>query len=185
MSRTHDELCKMLPHVFYVFQQASSFAAWHSMELTRPGVVQMIHDHLIIRNATLESTLVSLRTLNEFFKPMDPKKKGKGAWDDCRAEDFPGYTRLGPFLDDALEKELHKRLAHLSWKRLEPHPGWQAGRLIHLGIDRVVDFLLYLKGTFLPWDHRLMPTVNGLLAEFEMFTPQGRLFQAMEDCGKK
>ena len=64
-----------------------------------------------VANASIESHLLFLRKLNEYFTPLC---KGRVWEDDLRAEHYKGFKSPGPFLSDPDEKELHKRVGHIS-----------------------------------------------------------------------
>jgi hypothetical protein len=63
----------------------------------------------IVNNASLESQLLFLRKLNEFFEPLPAKKE-----DDLRAEHYFGFKSPGRFLSDQDVTELHKRVGHIT-----------------------------------------------------------------------
>lgn len=60
-----------------------------------------------MHNAALDSALVNLRSLNEFFKQ---KKLG----DDLRAPDFVAEIAILPFLTRDEEQSINKYLAHIT-----------------------------------------------------------------------
>src|SRR5437667_74226 len=65
----------------------------------------------ITHNAALDSTFLSLRCFNEFFKP-------NGRKDDIRAYHFPDLS-LKPFLSDDDVTSIDKYLAHVTTTRLD------------------------------------------------------------------
>jgi hypothetical protein len=66
----------------------------------------------IVNNASLEAQLLFLRKLNEFFKPLATGKELEE--DDVRAEHYAGFKSPGPFLSRPDEKEIHKRVGHIT-----------------------------------------------------------------------
>jgi hypothetical protein len=66
----------------------------------------------IVKNASFEAQLLFLRKLNEFFKPLATDKELEE--DDVRAEHYAGFKSPGPFLSRPDEKEIHKRVGHIT-----------------------------------------------------------------------
>ena len=64
------------------------------------------------KNASLESQLLFLRKLNEFFKPISiGKLKGKTI---SEPSTIRASNLLGTFLSDGDEDEIHKRVGHIT-----------------------------------------------------------------------
>ncbi len=91
-----------------------------------------------LRNATIESSLLSLRLINDFFAPG-------GFPTDIRAEDYVGYVSPGPFLDAGEARALNKHLAHLTTERAELFPQvWSIYDMIRRCCDAALTFLAFL-----------------------------------------
>jgi hypothetical protein len=91
-----------------------------------------------LRNATIESSLLSVRILNDFFAPRRYPT-------DIRASDYSGYSSPGKFLTDREAKDLNKYLAHLTTERAEFHPKpWPIYDLLRRALDAAVTFLRFL-----------------------------------------
>jgi hypothetical protein len=93
-----------------------------------------------LRNATIESSLISIRILNDFFRP-----RLHSFPTDIRAEDYQGYTSPEPFLSPTEARDLNKQLAHLTTERAENYPKkWAIYDLIRRTHDASITFLHFL-----------------------------------------
>jgi len=175
MSRTHDELTEMIPHILYVFTQSVACFVWRYDHggIATPWPPSNYKEEMAA-NACLESSLMSMRTLNEFFRDHSPKHKPRP--DDVRAFQYPGYVTLGSFLTKDDEDEIHKRLAHLSTRRLAATPGWQLKMLWDPSSERMIHFLEYLRRDFVPMMHPLFPRVVKLRESLREITPNAGIF---------
>lgn len=157
---TEVDLKAALTHIFYVFNQTAAHYSWRSLGMDRNfRQANPEYKLMIIQNAALESTLVSLRALNEFFTLG-------GRNDDIRAEQFPNYKAREPFLSKDDCSLIHKHLAHLSWQRVksESFQGWQPKRLMTEAILNMLHFLDYLEKEFLSFTDKEMEDVKKLKA---------------------
>ena len=68
-----------------------------------------------IKNSCVESVLLSVRDLDDFFRPRTDKDRDS----DLRASDFFGYQSPGPFLSDAERASINQWIAHLTY-----YPVW-------------------------------------------------------------
>ncbi len=109
---------------------------------THPQIIDDSPVFMMLQNAAIESSLVSLRALNEFFKP-------NGRQDDLRASQFPMYETQGAFLSTNDELEINKRLAHLTWHRESGHSGFAIKAHMMNAIERMLHFIEYLLNSFL------------------------------------
>jgi len=96
----------------------------------------------MMHNAVLDSALLNLRCLNEFFKP-------NGRQDDIRAYHFPGLS-MQPFLispDD--EQAIHKHLAHLTATRSNTTAKpWGLDQMTIFGLQHGIQFLSFIEDKF-------------------------------------
>ena len=110
---TPDELEQAFDDIGYVILQACVAHDLYHIEvvpvLREKGIAEDAIS--IVNNASLESRLLFLRKLNEFFERLPAKKE-----DDLRAEHYFGFQSPGPFLSDQDEAELHKRVGHITLK---------------------------------------------------------------------
>jgi hypothetical protein len=110
-------------------------------------------------NASLESQLLFLRKLNEFFMRLpgneqdEKKRKKRLKLDDLRAEHYRGFTSPGAFLSDTNEAELHKRVGHITLIEVR-HGKKDWGELISasmpVAIDRRLAFCHFLRDSYSP-----------------------------------
>jgi hypothetical protein len=92
----------------------------------------------VLRNATIGSSLLSLRLLNDFFLPRRYPN-------DIRAEDYVGYASPAQFLDTAEARSLNKHLAHLTTERADAYPtSWSIYDMIRRAHDAAVTFIRFL-----------------------------------------
>ena len=95
----------------------------------------------MIHNAALDSSLINLRSFNEFFR------RG-GRSDDVRSYHFPGVT-LQPFLAPADEEAINKYLAHITVTRFDNvTKPWLIDDMVILGLQHGVDFLTVIETGF-------------------------------------
>ena len=155
MNKSRSDLHDALVHVRYTIDQSISTLYWSVLESKLPlDPVQKA----IFGNACIESMLVSLRILNEFFKPEKTKER-------ITASHYPGYHTPGPFLSQPDLQRLNDHLAHLTWQRLtEAETQWQH-RLLLSALKPCRDFLQYLLKRFLsPDDPEYAPISQELYA---------------------
>lgn len=95
----------------------------------------------IIHNAALDSSLISLRCFNEFFRP-------DGKSDDVRSYHFPGVS-LQPFLAPTDETAIHKYLAHITVTRSDiVTKTWLIDAMVILGLQHGIAFLTLVESGF-------------------------------------
>jgi hypothetical protein len=90
----------------------------------------------VVTNATIESSLISIRTLDEFFA-------GGGRPNDIRAHHYQGYNSPGRFLKREEFDLIGRRIAHLTTERTEEGPdnAWRITELIGRAYERSAHFL--------------------------------------------
>ncbi|MBI5425736.1 MAG: hypothetical protein HZA32_16800 [Opitutae bacterium] len=107
----------------------------------------------LMSNASIETSLLSFRCLNEFFR----KRDGKHRADDVVAEDFYGFVSAGPFLSEEESRAVNKRVMHLTYHEIPLNQiGWQIADWTTRGIPRVVEFLEHLTRTLPATDAEAM-----------------------------
>jgi hypothetical protein len=147
-----------LAHVRYTIDQALAWMVWRlrNKEFTALPLDQK----QILENACIESGLISLRILNEFFK----KEKTKGL---IKASHYMGSKSPGAFLTTEEERRINDHLAHLTWERVsDPSPPWSE-ELTHRALQRCHIFLEYVLKHFLGASD---PEHTPCLQEFEAIT---------------
>ena len=116
----------------------------------------------IFANACIESTLVSLRILNEFFT----REKTK---DRITASHYPGYRTPGPFLSKPDLQRINDHLAHLTWQRLTKPAAQWPHRLFLSALIPCQHFLHYLLREFLSPADREHALISQELYAIEQF----------------
>lgn len=107
--------------------------------------------YVILNNAALHSSVLATRKLAEFFK-VRPKIEERD--DDLRAYDFPGFDDLGDIMLREDLTEIHKRVAHMTYREIEAGPAsYQLKIAVHeLLLPRCLSFLEYLERLFFAED---------------------------------
>jgi hypothetical protein len=106
-----------------------------------------------LNNASLQSQLLFLRKLNEFFKHL-PKKGDKPLKeDDLRAEHYSGFEKKnpGPFLSPSDEDELHKRVGHITLSEARHgEKDWTelVNRSLPIAVDTSLKFFCFLRDSY-------------------------------------
>lgn len=104
----------------------------------------------LIANATVQSTLLAVRDLDDFFSTND------GYSDDIRAAHY-GYMSPGQFLTSDERISINKKLIHLTFRavreRIQSPEGenprqWDAADLVERAMNRVFPFLDFLERDF-------------------------------------
>lgn len=151
-------LLAALPHVRYTIDQALAWMIWRLREKDFRSLP--VDQKLILQNACIESGLISLRILNEFFK----KEKTK---DLIKASHYMGDDTPGAFLTREEDQKINDHLAHLTWNRIsDPSPPWSE-ELTHRALQRCHTFLNHVLKDFLqPTDQERAPC----LQEFDAIT---------------
>lgn len=92
-----------------------------------------------VRNATIESSLVAIRAIDEFFSA----KAGRPT--DIRAMDYSGFSPPSRFLEKCEFDLIGRRIAHLTVDRTDNEP-WQLTTLIERTCQSSLPFLPSLGG---------------------------------------
>jgi hypothetical protein len=159
MIKSRGELHDALVHVRYTIDQSISTLYWSVLEPKLP-LDEM--QKAIFANACIESTLVSLRILNEFFA----REKTK---DRITASHYPGFQTPGPFLSKSDLQRINDHLAHLTWQRLtEPSTPW-SHQLLSSALVPCRQFLQYLLRDFLLGDDREHAPISQELYAIEQY----------------
>jgi hypothetical protein len=104
-----------------------------------PKDEELLRAYPAIDNATVESSLLSIRILDDFF---GNSKKNP---DDVTASDFDGFAASTGFLTKDQRKDINKSVAHLTMTRLDPTPTkYPYAALLKGAIPRCTDFLNFV-----------------------------------------
>lgn len=146
------DFCAVLDQVPSAFMWETYFAnAFAASSVPQDGMEAL-------RNATIESSLLSIRLLNDFFAPRRYDT-------DIRAGDFVGYSSPGQFLEADEARALNKYLAHLTTARAESFPkGWSIYDMIRRSHDAAITFIRFLSsaegGQYRPNDMDLQSRIQ-------------------------
>jgi hypothetical protein len=126
------DFCSVLDQVPAAFMWESYFVRRFAGSPVGPNALEAL------RNSTIESSLLSIRLLNDFFAPRRYPT-------DIRAEDYVGYTSPGQFLSSDEARALNKHLAHLTTERADAFPrGWSIYDMIRRCHDAAITFIRFL-----------------------------------------
>jgi hypothetical protein len=106
---------------------------------------------VLTEDATVESTLMSVRDLDSFFRLRRRQP------DDILADDYAGFQSPGAFLSQPEVASINKKLAHLTYvavrERRQMGVGhkprmWNSADLVTRAMDRMVPFMMFLASTY-------------------------------------
>jgi hypothetical protein len=99
------DLCnQILTHYFWITR----------IRLKCPQDEGLLRAYPTIDNATLESSLLSIRGLDDFFGNLGTRV------DDLNARDFSGFPASSSFLTKEHREDINKSIAHITTTRLDP-----------------------------------------------------------------
>jgi hypothetical protein len=126
------DFCTVIDQVPTAFMWESYFSGRVASSSVGPNALEAL------RNATIESSLLSIRLLNDFFARRRYPT-------DIRAEDYVGYASPNQFLTSDEACALNKHLAHLTTERADAFPrGWSIYEMIRRCHDAAVTFIRFL-----------------------------------------
>ena len=129
--------------------QVFSYYHLYWLEVANPSLKSELYA-VTVRNAALESSLMSIRDLDDFFGGNGKQK------DDVIAADF-GYQSVGRFLATDEREGINKKLAHLTYRAVEErrrdgaHSNprtWNFATLAVRAMTVFIAFLDFLETTF-------------------------------------
>lgn len=172
----------VLSRAFQVF----AYYHWHCIKTAAPNVGSDVRSHTV-SNAALESSLMSIRDLDDFFGSSGKNK------DDVVAADFQ-YHGTKAFLTLDERTGINKKLAHLTYRALHerrqfPMQGnprtWNNADLVNRAMAAFLPFLDYLENTFFSNDQgqqnfvrSARTTINRTLANLNTLAKQDLDFKA-------
>jgi hypothetical protein len=119
------------------------FSYWVWWTQARPILIEKFPEDSLqckaMQNATVITSLLAARKLNEFFKARPSEDERN---DDLRAYDYPGFKDTGHLIPPADYKIIHKRVAHMTY-----HPvthgdvSYEMLEAVRLVFPRCVGFL--------------------------------------------
>src|SRR5438552_658038 len=113
---TEDEKLRAFALLYNRLIRAFTLYFWKSRILPMLDVHATFADNQFevesVRNACVESVLMSVRDLDDFFRPKTTNDRES----DFRAADFNGYTSPVPFLSAAERDSINQWVAHLTYQ---------------------------------------------------------------------
>ena len=158
-----EELIKAIPLVYSRLHRGFAMYIWitrvHPMLRDHPDYENRRTELISIKSACVESTLISIRDLDDFFRP-----RTQNDWDsDMRATDYFDFKSSGAFLSQDERTSINQHIAHLTYQ-----PVWEqcaelemdtlktkefdTAALLEKAARAVFAFLTYLEEK-LPADH--------------------------------
>jgi hypothetical protein len=140
-------ICKFIGQIpcFHLCEECVA----HRFSTTEIALSDMIH------NAALDSTLLNIRCLNEFFGSNRQK-------DDIRAGDFSGVM-MPPFLSPHEARDINKYLAHITLTRSDVvTKPWFPDDMVVLGFQHGIAFLSMQETSFPPRTEAGLAEVRGV-----------------------
>ena len=146
---TPDELEQALKgDIFYAIQQITAHRLFQKIIIPVLKEKNLHNEIHILNNTSLESHLMFLRKLNEFFKHLPEEKEKPLKEDDLRAEHYWDFQSSGPFLSDQDEAEIHKRVGHITLIEVR-HGGKDWAELVAgsmpIVVARLLEFFRFLR----------------------------------------
>lgn len=132
--------------ICYVSRQVFAFQVWSSdayPNLDYGAFPEMNTNYYVLRNASIDSSLLAYRKLDEFFTPVSKKKYP----DDLHISDFPHYNGV-PLLTKEDRKTLHKLIAHTTSHGIETSVDWYFDTICLKTAALCMDFFDYLLKTY-------------------------------------
>lgn len=133
--------------------QMFAYYHWWKLEKQNPTFVTD-STCVTVRNAALESSLMSIRDLDDFFSRPTPRD------DDLHSSDY-GYPASPSFLTSAERESINKKLAHLTYQaarelasdplRTNPRT-WNNADMVDKAAKRLLNFLDHLEHQFFAGD---------------------------------
>jgi len=141
---------QLLNRLLYSFDQITSYHRFRSLQAGMPKN-EFIE---IISNACIESTILNLRMLDEFFSTKNIQS------DDVRALHFWDYKPT-TFLTDKERRAINKQLAHFTEHRVDiSWTGWPVKLWMRKCMNEMITFFDHIEDN-LGFDHPLWQEVNG------------------------
>jgi hypothetical protein len=112
------------------------------------------------KNTVVEGTLLSIRKINDFFRPLGESNEKE---DDVFSYDFHGFKGAGKFLLPDDFSELHKRVGHLTLREIRHGKvSWEMHRAVVAAATKYIEFTKFLQSEFFATDEgRKRQTADG------------------------
>lgn len=146
MTPSKEEAFKALPDLLYVIDQCMAYHVWvHRVKpILESSDLRLVDESVVqlIENSTIESALIFLRKLNEFFgtRPQNPND------DALRAYHFGAFGDNGWFLTKPEYDELHIRVGHISVEEVRyGKKVWPIDDYLSRALSMACTFLTFLS----------------------------------------
>lgn len=142
---------------------------------------------LMIKNACVETVLMSVRDLDDFFRPRD----GRDRATDLRASDFFNYTSPGPFLSRGDRDTINQWLAHLTSHPIltktsgvggDPPREWNTAELVGKAARAIFSFFDHVHGEIGQKNHDEAPQLIAVKKGMETVLKNVESIAAIEDA---
>ena len=126
-----------------------------------------------IQNACVESALMSVRDLDDFFRPRTKQTRDN----DLRATDFDGYQSPGLFLSGPERESINQRIAHLTYEPVwtgttgiapDSQFDWNTTNLVGKAARAVLGFLSYVESELLSKQPDKAGDIRKVIRTFEL-----------------
>src|SRR5882672_8184435 len=143
-SRTRKDLTHGIHEILQCFYQTTLQIRWEKIKNKVFELPLAPKEREALSNAVLESTMINLRALDEFFRAASKSDRK----DDMKAYEYGYESKDGPILSEANLKRMNKQLAHLTWSRITDILPYYVIEGYGRAIDTVIAFLTYLLKNF-------------------------------------
>ena len=128
------------------------FLWWTQIRPILEGVELSNRDIVIVlqKNTVVEGTLLSIRKINDFFRPRGEANEKE---DDVFSYDFHGFKGAGKFLQPDDFSELHKRVGHITLREIRHGKvSWEMHRAVVAAATKYIEFTKFLQSEFFATD---------------------------------
>jgi hypothetical protein len=110
-------------------------------------------DITLQRNTVIEGTLLSIRKINDFFRPRG--KSSNEQADDVFSYDFQGFSGAAKFLHPDDFSELHKRIGHITLREIRHGKvSWEIHNAVVAAAKKYIEFSRFLQTDFFALNER-------------------------------
>jgi len=151
---TDDEKLRAVSLLYNRLTRGFSLYFWltriHPMLAEHPRFDEEKFAVITVRNSCVESVLLSVRDLDDFFHPRTEKNRDS----DVRASDFEGYPSPSPFLSTVERNSINQWVAHLTYQPVwtgttgispDTEQNWNTAALVGKAARAVIGFLSHLE----------------------------------------
>ena len=143
---TVPQLTDSLDHIAYEVEQVIGICAWLIQRLTGSPALGESPESILEMNVYLESFLLHIRVLCDFFEKAARTRRNGVELDDVLAGDY-GFTTAPINLGQALRQRINVEVAHLSYSRAASGAGargWQPEAMARPLLSRCREFAVHI-----------------------------------------